>query len=349
MTNSWPADGEAAPTLSVILPNYNHALYLPRALDALLSQDRPADEIIIIDDGSTDDSREVIARYAASNPSIRFIPNEKNMGVIPTLALGLSSARGTYVYFGAADDYVLPGFFSTGLAALSSNSQAAMFCGEMALIDGRTGNPIGARPPVRPRFRAGYISGGEFACLLKDNDNFILTGAALIKRDAANWAGGFIEALSTFSDAYLVRKIALTYGFYYAPRACLTWCIFPDSVSRTTATELDRSKAIFREIEARMTKDTAFPDWYWPIFARRWRFSTCRLAVHEKPINITILIELGAEGERDRALLNWMTKFGGPLSRFLILSWLWYRFRPFTISSLLTTAVARAFAELPSR
>lgn len=341
MASSEVTESRNGFTLSVILPNYNHARYLAGALDALLAQERPADEIIVIDDGSTDNSGEIIARYAANYPSIRSIPNETNIGVIPTLTRGLNAARGTYVYFAAADDYVLNGFFATGLTTLAAYPEAGMFCGEMTLVDGQTGRLIGARPPVRPKYRAGYISGAQFSDLLKWNDNFILTGAALIRRDAAIAAGGFVTGLSTFADAYLVRKIALTSGFCYAPRACITWRIFADSVSRTTASKLDRSKAIFREIEARMRNDDSFPSWYWPVFARRWRFSTSRLAAQEAPMNTTVLMELGTTASADRILINCMANIGGPLGRFLLISWLWYRFRPFTLRGLLLTAIAR--------
>jgi glycosyltransferase involved in cell wall biosynthesis len=72
-------------TLSVVLPNYNHAKLIGRALEALLAQGRAADEIIVIDDGSTDDSVSVIDRFAAGAPSIRVLQNANNTGVIPTL------------------------------------------------------------------------------------------------------------------------------------------------------------------------------------------------------------------------------------------------------------------------
>ena len=57
----------ATPSLSVVLPNYNHAKLIGRALAALLAQKRAADEIIVIDDGSTDDSVAVIERIAADS------------------------------------------------------------------------------------------------------------------------------------------------------------------------------------------------------------------------------------------------------------------------------------------
>lgn len=336
------AQANTAPTLSVVLPNYNHGRYLPRALDALLAQIPPADEIIVIDDASTDDSRDIIARYAAKHSSIRPLLNEKNTGVIAALTRGLNAARGTYVYFGAADDFVLPGFFATGLAALRVHPTAGLFCGEMILIDGNTGKSLGARPPVRPRLGAGFISPEKFARLLQHNDNFILTGAALLRRDAVAWAGGFDKRLSTFADAYLVRKIAFTFGLCYAPQACLTWCIFPDGVSRTTSTNADRTRRVFKSIQSRMTTDPVFPKWYWDVFARRWRFSMCRLAIQEKPVNVAILEDMGIRGKTGRKLIQLaIANIGGRTARLMILAWLWWRFRPYSLVGLVLTALAR--------
>src|ERR1700674_5961017 len=93
--------------LSVVLPNYNHARLVGRALAALLGQKRVADEIIVIDDGSTDDSVRVIDGIAAGAPAIRVLHNANNIGVIATLQRGLEAARGKYVYFAAADDWIL--------------------------------------------------------------------------------------------------------------------------------------------------------------------------------------------------------------------------------------------------
>jgi len=147
----------ASPTLSVVLPNYNHAALLPRALDALIAQDRPAGEIVIVDDGSTDDSRAVIERYAGRHPSIRLLANEHNSGVIPALQRGLEAARGDYVYFAASDDWVQPGFFSRALAMLEAHPNVGLFCANALLIDAETGRCAGYRPIARPLSHAGAI------------------------------------------------------------------------------------------------------------------------------------------------------------------------------------------------
>src|SRR5690242_11859187 len=94
------------PSLSVVLPNYNHADFLPGAVEGLLSQRRPADEIIIINDGSTDNSADLIADLAHAYPNIRAVFLKENRGVVACMNYGLTLAEGDYIYFCAADDRI---------------------------------------------------------------------------------------------------------------------------------------------------------------------------------------------------------------------------------------------------
>lgn len=330
------------PILSVVLPNYNHARYLPRALDALLNQNSAATEILVIDDCSTDASRSIITDYAAKHPSIRLLVNKKNVGAIETLARGLQAARGQFVYFGAADDYVMPGFFSTAIEMLIAHSQAGLFCGEAILVDGITNRKIGIRPPVRPRFSSGFIPPAKFAALLERNDNFMVTGAAVFRHDAAAWSGGFDRCLSSFADGYMIRKVALTFGLCYAPQICLTWCAFPDSVSRKTASDAERTLQVLTTIQERMASDPVFPKWYRDKFTLRWRFSACRLALQQEPPNRDFLVEVGPHRRRDHVVYDFaLNTFSSAFARFTILSWLWLQFRPFSLIGLVSTALAR--------
>ena len=143
----------------------------------------------------------------------------------------------------------MPGFFAAAIKMLQAHPTAGLFSGDAVLVDGQSGRSLGARPPVRPRLSSGFIGPSEVAGLLQRNDNFVVTGAAVFRRDAVVSAGGFDEQLSSFADGYLVRKIALTFGFCYAPTTVLTWCVFPDSVSRTTSTQPDRARHILEKIE----------------------------------------------------------------------------------------------------
>jgi glycosyltransferase involved in cell wall biosynthesis len=328
-------------TLSVVLPNYNHAKFIGRALAALLGQERAADEIIVIDDGSTDDSVAVIERIAATAPAIRLLRNPSNVGVIPTLQRGLDAARGKYVYFAASDDWVLPGFFALALRRLEADPDMGLFCGEAMLVDGRSNRPFAVRPAVRPRLRAGRIEAAAVQQLLRSTDNWILTGSAIFRRDCVTWAGGFDARLGSFADGFVARKMALKFGFLFEPEIVASWMVFPDSVSRKTALDLQRTKYILDVVPTLIAADPGFPSWYANAFRDRWRFAACRLALQADPIERSVLLELGAPSAAEKAklesILAWPHR---NLARLVILARLWYRLRPTSLLALLRTMLA---------
>jgi glycosyltransferase involved in cell wall biosynthesis len=328
-------------TLSVVLPNYNHAKFIGRALQALLDQERPADEIIVIDDGSTDESLRVIERFAATAPSISVLTNPSNQGVIPTLQRGLESARGTHLYFAAADDFVLPGFFELALRRLQADPEVGFFCGEAVLVDGRNDRPFAVRPAVRPIMRPGRVDAAQAKNLLRSIDNWILTISTVFRRDCILWAGGFDERLGSFADGFLARKIALRYGFFFEPKVVATWVVFQGSVSRATALDPQRARRCLDAVPALIAADPAFPSWYADAFRDRWRFATCRLALETDPIDRELLLTMGARSAAERAelarTLAWPRR---KLARVVILARLWYRFRPVTLTTVLRTMLA---------
>ena len=331
----------ATPSLSVVLPNYNHAKLIGRALAALLAQKRAADEIIVIDDGSTDDSVRVIERIAAKAPAIRMLRNENNIGVIAALQRGLEAARGNYVYFAASDDWIFPDFFALALRQLEADPGIGLFCGEAMLVDGTRNRPFAVRPAVRPRMSAGLIDASGVNKMLRTTDNWILTGSTVFRRECVTWAGGFDARLGSFADGFIARKIALRYGFYFEPKIVASWVVFPDSVSRKTARDLLRSKYILDAVPKLIAADSGFPSWYADAFRDRWRFATCRLALQADPIERAVVLELGARSAAEKAKYEWIL---GLLprqpARFVLLAWLWYRLRPTSLTALLRTILA---------
>lgn len=95
------------PAVSIIVPVYNVAAYLPRCLDSLLSQTLADIEIIVVDDGSTDNSAEIVARYAQDDPRIIAI-RQDNEGLSGARNTGLRIASGQYIGFVDSDDWAHP-------------------------------------------------------------------------------------------------------------------------------------------------------------------------------------------------------------------------------------------------
>jgi len=113
--------------ISVIVPVYNVAAYLPECLDSILKQEHQNLEILLIDDGSTDASGEICDRYAAKDSRIRVI-HQRNGGAAAAKNTGLRAATGTYLAFADSDDYLEPGAYSHMLRTLKeSGAQAGEF------------------------------------------------------------------------------------------------------------------------------------------------------------------------------------------------------------------------------
>ena len=96
------------PLISVILPSFNRGHLLPRALDSMLKQTYNNWELIIIDDGSTDQTEAVVKPYSSKYTSIRYYKMDKNVGACVARNFGLQKAAGEYITFLDSDDEYLP-------------------------------------------------------------------------------------------------------------------------------------------------------------------------------------------------------------------------------------------------
>jgi glycosyltransferase involved in cell wall biosynthesis len=329
-----------AAVLSVVLPNFNHARWVGRALKALLAQEQAADEIIVIDDASADDSIAVIERFASEVSTIKVLRNADNSGVNPTLERGLRAARGKYIYFAAADDFVLPGFFETAVRRLDANPDLALFSGEAVLADASTNEPLGMRPAVWPRMNAGRVDPARVQRLLQTTDNWILTGSSVFRRECVLWAGGLDNRLGPFADGMLARKLALKFGFFFEPKPVATWVIFSDSHSRSAALDRRKTAHFLGVVPTWIATDPIFPGWYAEAFRNRSRFSACRLVLQRMPLDREFIISVGARSAAESAALEKILVLPDRLARILTLALLWYRLRPIALTALLRTMFA---------
>lgn len=112
------------PTVSVIMPAYNAEKYLREAIDSILAQTYTDFEFIIINDGSTDRTREIILSY--DDPRIIYLENEHNSGICITLNRGLDAARGRYIARMDADDISLPQRFAKQVAYLDAHPEVGV-------------------------------------------------------------------------------------------------------------------------------------------------------------------------------------------------------------------------------
>lgn len=122
METSAPAS--AHPLVSVIIPCYNYGHFLAEAIESVVQQAYPAKEIVVVDDGSADDTAAVAARY----PEVRYI-YQQNQGLSAARNTGIEQSRGDYLVFLDADDWLLPNALAVNVAQLQQHPQAAFVAG----------------------------------------------------------------------------------------------------------------------------------------------------------------------------------------------------------------------------
>jgi len=124
------------PKVSVLIPTYNYARYLPEAIESVLSQDFPDYELVIVDDCSQDESAEVLRRYDGTDSRVRVRINRTNLGMVDNWNFCLSLARGEYVQFLFGDDKLGDRQTLSKMAGLlDANPRAVMAIAARNIID----------------------------------------------------------------------------------------------------------------------------------------------------------------------------------------------------------------------
>jgi SAM-dependent methyltransferase len=184
-------------SVAVVLTTFNDATFLREAVSSVVAQKRPADEIIVVDDGSDVSPAPLLAEF----PQIALLC-KSNGGLSSARNLGLYFARSRYITFLDADDRLQPNAIETGLACFARRSEAAMVYGGHRRIQAH-GKPLGVGI-----FHA--LGNDAYADLLTGN-HIGMHATVLYRRDVLLTLGGFDEGLRRCEDYDLYLRLALTY------------------------------------------------------------------------------------------------------------------------------------------
>lgn len=265
--------------LTVILPNFNHARFLDQALGALVKQSKPADEVIIIDDASTDDSVAVIESWLPRFTNARLVRNRTNLGVVRNMNLGLEMAAGSEIVFVAADDVVYPRFFETLLALLSQYPEAVFASARTDIIDSKGDRVDTLNAPV-PLDRPGYIEAGIAAELLMYDEAWFTGNATIFRCAPLLEIGGFPEDLAAFTDGYVSRVLAAKFGSCYTPEVLGAWRRMEGGVSWTYTEDIARARKLADRAQAALDERAdLFIKGYPERWKRRYLFGAGRSAL----------------------------------------------------------------------
>lgn len=136
--------------VSVIIPNYRHALYLKERIDSVLEQTYRDFEVIILDDCSPDDSREIIETYRTREKIAHIVYNERNSGsTFMQWQKGFDLAQGEYIWIAESDDFADPGFLSSCVEQLENEPSCTLAYTESRLVDAES-------RPMKKRMKGAY-------------------------------------------------------------------------------------------------------------------------------------------------------------------------------------------------
>jgi len=239
-----PAPGGEAdsPVLSVLVLSHDYAAYLAACLESVLAQTLPWFEVIVLDDGSRDDSLAIAHRYAAADPRVRVVAHETNEGFVATLREGTGVlSRGEFLVMVSADDLVLePETFARQVAALRVNP-AVTACMTGFVKVGPRGERIGRRRLVtRPR----TLSGGAFARRVLTKREFsVMHSGTVVRASAYHAVGGYHSGLTKYGDFALWMALSRAGPITLLDAACYGYRVHGAQMSGSP----ERRRAVLRE------------------------------------------------------------------------------------------------------
>ena len=198
----------ALPGISVIIPAYNYAEYLPQAIESVLAQDYPQFEVIVVDDGSTDATPDIIRRYGNKIRSI----HQENQGLSAARNTGIQAAKHPYLAFLDADDMWRPGLLLTlALALQTLPPETGLVACQSRVIDA-SGRTIKSNPPPSPDTSCREIFWQDI--LLKTRFG---SSGLLVARNCFENCGLFDTTLRSSEDRDMWLRIAEHFRLFLVP------------------------------------------------------------------------------------------------------------------------------------
>lgn len=220
------------PTVSVLMPSFNYARYLPLAIHGVLSQTYSDCELIIVDDCSTDGSREIAEDCRRLDDRIVTVFHPTNRGLAATRNTGLAASLGKFIALCDADDIWLPDKLKIQLECFRTRDEIAAVHSDGSIID-VDGCPNGQRFSRLFHRKNQRTSGNLFDELCRRN--FICAPSVLLRREAILHAGGFDERLRSLEDWVCWTKVSSKYPFHYIDDVLVEYRMHRASLSYNSA------------------------------------------------------------------------------------------------------------------
>jgi glycosyltransferase involved in cell wall biosynthesis len=194
------------PILTVMMPSYNYAKFLRQAIDTILNQSFSDFEFLIVEDGSTDESPEIIRAYMKQDPRIKAIFYPRNQGMLQCVNEGTALAKGKYIHYIAADDFRYPGFLQKCMNVLLKKPELGMCCTQFHY--GNEEKLLLESCGFETDQGIAFFEPGQMVEAFFKKNLKIFALAAILKTGLVKCFGGFDSQLYYLSDWYLLNEIS---------------------------------------------------------------------------------------------------------------------------------------------
>ena len=225
--------------VAVLVPSYNHAPYVEQCLRSVFAQTYAPSRLLVIDDGSTDGSPEVIARVLRECPFPCELVVRPNRGLCATLNEGLKGTEGELFAYLGSDDVWHPDRLDAGVRALEQSPRSVLAFSDCYVIDG-DGQIVGSTTDW-----SSYASGSVFNDLMRVK--FVPLSPTVLYRREALARFGWREG-SRLEDYETYLKLAHVGEFAYVPRVLAYWRKHGSNTSRNVQMMLDEALAAQRRV-----------------------------------------------------------------------------------------------------
>lgn len=265
------------PSIAVIVPNYNDIRHLPRCLRSVLDQHVGPQELIVIDDGSTDDSVALIRALIAGNPRAQLVVNPVNLGVNRTVCDALQRVSSDYIVFLAANDFLLPGMLARARQALARAPGAGLWSA-MAWLVGEDDRPIRMHPSAVVSLRDVYLPPEQCARLARRLGHWFTGTTVIYHRDTLRAVGGFDPAYGAPADLFAALTVAGLRGAVFTPEPFAAIRIHQGSYSSRALSDVAGIENMLDELRLRAPRlaPQMFTRFFLERTALRYRFACVR-------------------------------------------------------------------------
>jgi glycosyltransferase involved in cell wall biosynthesis len=267
-------------TFAAVIPNYNDGARIGTALAALFNQTHPYDEILIIDDGSTDDSADVIERLITGNPNARLVRAPANKGIVPTLNQGLLLVASDYVHMASANDSYHPRLLEYCANAVAQYPDITVFCGNATFRykEGNREDPVLMDLPQEPH----YFTAKAFRARIRQSPLAAFGGGIIMRRSDMLRHGGLQESLRWHTDWMMYYMLAFEHGLYYMPEPLVTIEVAKSSYS-SQARIWSRQREVIHELITRIGRESPEMQSIWKSTALLPTYDLRTLSVLRQP------------------------------------------------------------------